>query len=141
MSQPLSYSSASDNEQSNLNTLSIFYFILAGLNALSSLFALLYLGFGVVMALAGLGSGKKEGAAAGMGIGAFFGCIGFVLLAVIGTLGVLNYMTGKSLRQRKRLTLCYVMAGIACLWVPFGTILGVFTFVVLSKPGVKQSFH
>jgi len=35
---------------------------------------------------------------------------------------------------------CVVMAGIACMFMPFGTVLGVFTLVVLTKPVVRELF-
>jgi len=33
-----------------------------------------------------------------------------------------------------------IVAGITCLSVPIGTVLGVFTLLVLSRPSVKQMF-
>ena len=33
-----------------------------------------------------------------------------------------------------------IVAGITCLSVPIGTVLGVFTLMVLSRPSVKQMF-
>jgi len=33
-----------------------------------------------------------------------------------------------------------VIAGIECLFMPFGTVLGVFTLVVLVRPSVKELF-
>ena len=37
-------------------------------------------------------------------------------------------------------TFCFVMAALACAFFPFGTILGIFTIVVLVRPGVKEMF-
>jgi hypothetical protein len=42
--------------------------------------------------------------------------------------------------RRRRLMLCYVTAALACLQMPFGTCLGIFTFIVLGRPSVKASF-
>lgn len=33
---------------------------------------------------------------------------------------------------------CLIMAGIACLFMPFGTVLGVFTIVVLTRESVRE---
>jgi hypothetical protein len=33
------------------------------------------------------------------------------------------------------------MAGIECVFMPFGTVLGVFTLVVLTRPSVKPLFE
>ena len=35
---------------------------------------------------------------------------------------------------------CLVMAGIECLFMPFGTVLGVFTIIVLMRESVKEMF-
>jgi hypothetical protein len=36
--------------------------------------------------------------------------------------------------------LCMITAGLSCLEMPYGTALGVMTFVVLSRPSVRQEF-
>ncbi len=56
---------------------------------------------------------------------------------------VWSYMlcrAGMSLLQNKRWTFCFVMAILLCLNPPLGTILGVFTIVVLNRPSVKELF-
>ncbi len=35
---------------------------------------------------------------------------------------------------------CLVMACVACLFMPFGTVLGVFTIIVLARPSVQTLF-
>ena len=37
-------------------------------------------------------------------------------------------------------TFCLVMGAVACMFMPVGTVLGVFTIVVLMKPSVKELF-
>jgi hypothetical protein len=36
---------------------------------------------------------------------------------------------------------CLVMASITCMFMPFGTVLGVFTLIVLMRPSVKPLFE
>ena len=48
---------------------------------------------------------------------------------------------GRCLNERRHYTFCMVMAGIACMFMPFGTILGVFTIIVLVRPSVKALFN
>jgi hypothetical protein len=67
----------------------------------------------------------------------FFGVV-FVLLC--GTVGGLTIWAGRCIAQRKRYMFCFVMACIACLSVPLGTALGVFTIIVLQRPTVKAMF-
>jgi hypothetical protein len=130
-----------DPDQSNLETLSIFYFIIAGLQALFACFGLLYVLFGVLIGFAGMAGANRPGDAGAAAVGAgMFICFGVVFILLAGTIAFLNYKTGRSLRARRNLTLCYVMAIIHCLLFPLGTILGVFTLVVLNRPSVKASF-
>lgn len=35
---------------------------------------------------------------------------------------------------------CLVMAGIECMFMPFGTVLGVFTIIVLMRESVQKLF-
>jgi hypothetical protein len=48
---------------------------------------------------------------------------------------------GYFLSLRKYYTFCLVMAGIECLFMPVGTVLGVFTIIVLMRPTVKAMFE
>lgn len=64
-------------------------------------------------------------------------------IAVLGgwTLGGLTAYAGRCIRDRKNHTLIFVIAGLNCFFaMPLGTILGVFTFVVLSRPAVQEMF-
>jgi len=49
-------------------------------------------------------------------------------------------IAGRSLALRKRYSFALVIACIECLFVPFGTILGVFTIVALSRESVRGLF-
>ena len=68
-----------------------------------------------------------------LGIYAVFGFI-----CVLGA--VLNVLAGHGLRNGRRWTLCFVVACLNCLQVPLGTVLGVFTLVVLNRTGVRARF-
>lgn len=48
--------------------------------------------------------------------------------------------TGRFIAQRKYYTFCFVMAAVESLFTPFGTVLAVFTLVVLLRESVKQMF-
>lgn len=64
--------------------------------------------------------------------------LGFGLLGVAQI--VLNILCARAIAKRQSLTLIYVTAGINCISVPIGTILGVFTFVILARPTVTPLF-
>ncbi len=60
------------------------------------------------------------------------------LLLVILCIG--NILSGLFIRKRKNRTFSFVIAGVNCLQIPFGTALGVFTFIVLSRISVKMEY-
>ena len=49
-------------------------------------------------------------------------------------------LAGRFISQRRSYTFCLVMAAVQCTFIPFGTVLGVFTIVALQKPSVRQLF-
>jgi hypothetical protein len=54
--------------------------------------------------------------------------------------GLANLISGFSIRVRKRRTFSLVVAGLNCLWMPFGTLLGVFTLIVLLRDSVRELY-
>ena len=75
---------------------------------------------------------------------AFVGWIFIVLGAVFFLAGVTVairiLMAGRCLSRRKGYSFALVIACVECLFVPFGTILGFFTIVALSRESVKALF-
>jgi hypothetical protein len=64
-----------------------------------------------------------------------------VLMALGATLAACIAVAGRFLSQRRRYLFCLVMACVmAALSMPFGTVLGVFTIIVLMRPTVKAAF-
>jgi hypothetical protein len=51
---------------------------------------------------------------------------------------VITVLCGRYLPRGTNRTFCYVVAGLTCLAIPYGTTLGVFTFLVLNRPEAKQ---
>ena len=66
--------------------------------------------------------------------------LGFFILAG-WSFGALTIFSGRSIKARKRRAFTFVMACLNTLLIPFGTVLGVFTLVVLSRPSVKRLYE
>jgi len=49
--------------------------------------------------------------------------------------------TGRFIARCKYYTFCFVMAAVESLFMPFGTVLAVFTLVVLLRESVKRMFE
>jgi len=67
------------------------------------------------------------------------GVIGFIILTG-WTLGGLTIYAGHCIKKRQRRTFVLIMAGANCIWIPYGTLLGVSTFLTLSSPDAKEEY-
>jgi hypothetical protein len=56
------------------------------------------------------------------------------------TTGILTIVSGRAIARRRWRTFSLVMAGVNCLWVPIGTVLGVFSFIVLMRGSVAALY-
>jgi hypothetical protein len=131
-----------DRDAEHLRLLSIFHYLVAVLDALLGCFAIIYVIMGAVfvgnpqMFTNHNGQGAPPPALFG-GVLIAFGA--FFLLMGWGIAGLLA-CAGHFLSQRRHYTFCLVMACVSCLFMPFGTILGVFTILVLQRPQVRAMF-
>jgi len=73
--------------------------------------------------------------------GWMFMIAGSVVVSVGWAAAICLFITGRKLKQRRGYLFCLITAGIACLFQPFGMVLGVFTFIVLLRPSVKAQFQ
>jgi hypothetical protein len=73
-------------------------------------------------------------------LGWIFAVLGSALFVTGIAMAICILIAGRCLSRRRCYSFALVMACIECLFVPFGTILGVFTIVVLSRESVKALF-
>ena len=128
-----------NRDEEQLRLLAIFHYVVAGIAALFSLFPIFHLVLGVFFVVASR-KAKAQADAPPEFVGWLFiglACF-FILLGL--TMAVMILISGRCLSGRRRYTLCQVLAGIECLFMPFGTILGVFTLVLLSRESVRALF-
>jgi len=129
-----------NTDEEHLRLLSIFHYVVAAMAAIIAGFPLIHVTLGLVMVLAPQSMGPPSGPPPAF-IGWFFVVMGglFVFLGLCFA-GMVFY-GGRCIAKRKHYTFCLVAAGLSCLFMPFGTVLGVFTLVVLMRPTVKQLFE
>ena len=131
----------SDESLGHLRLLSIFHFVYGGMVALFSMIWLIYVVFGVFMATSpDFVSSKGTHEAPPEAVGWIISGFGLVLIFIGWTVATLLIIAGRNLSRQRHHTYCMVVAAMACLFVPLGTVLGVFSLVVLTKPGVKELF-
>ena len=123
-------------DEQNLNLLSVFHYVVAGLTALFSCIFIVHIAMGVAML-----SGVFDSKDAPPRIFAWLFIVIPAFAMLCGwTLSVLIIMAGRRLKRRVSRTFCIVVAALECINMPFGTILGIFTLIVLSKDQVKLLF-
>ena len=122
----------------HLDLLGIFHYVVAAITALFALFPVIHLVVGLGLATGRLDGAQSPGEA--RMVGWLFVAIAVAMIVIGLACATLFAYAGRCLRQRRRHLLCMVAAGIACVFMPFGTVLGVFTLVVLSRPGVRELF-
>jgi len=131
-------------DREHLKLLSIGYMISAGVNAFFMLFGLFYVFMGAVASeMIGLspGTNAKPGQPPPAFIGWIFAGIGLAFFAIGLTFAILKFCAASNLKRRRSRIFCMVVAGLTCLEFPYGTALGVFTFISLSKESVVRLFE
>jgi hypothetical protein len=122
----------------HLRLLRIGYFVAAGMTALVSLFFLIY-SFAGFFILSRLTQGSGEAGPPEF-IGRLIGLFGLGFTLLVLTFAVMQFLTAQRLGERRSRVFCMVIAAITCLSLPYGTFLGVCTFVVLGRPTVRNLF-
>jgi hypothetical protein len=126
-------------DEEHLRLLAIFHYVVGGFAALFAMFPIIHLVIGLMFIFA-----PKAFESKGEPPPAFLGWF-FVIFA--GTFIIAGWIfagfvitTGRFLARHKHRLFCLVMAGIECAFMPFGTILGVFTIFTLMQEPVKELF-
>lgn len=155
-----------DQVREHIRLLSIFHYVVGGIGYLVSLFPIIHLAMGIFFLAAPeeFFEPPKPPKITGSSIGEspsleikdssvevsdefparLFGLLFTIIPAIIILCGfivsTLIVIAGKRLASHRSHTFCLVVAGIECLIMPFGTILGVFTILTLLKPEARQLF-
>src|SRR4030095_4349142 len=130
-----------DRDTEQLMLLAILHYVVAGLAALFSFFPLLYTVIGAIFIFASRHGTPKPGEELPPEfLGWIFAALGSAVFLIGIVMGIFILIPGLSLALRKRYSFALVIACIECLFVPFGTILGVFTIVTLSRESAKALF-
>jgi len=141
MSEPINYAtplpSTADTE--HLRILSVFHYALGGMVAFFGSFPLIHVTVGLLLIFGVIPTpGAQPNANRFAGV--FFVVIGGILVLLAWTMAILLILSGRYMATRRRQMFSIVVAGISCAFFPFGTVLGVFTFIVLLRPSVKMLY-
>ncbi|HZB26875.1 MAG TPA: hypothetical protein VE379_12110 [Vicinamibacterales bacterium] len=128
------FASAQNREQ--LRLLAIFHYVVGGLAGVFSLFPVIHLVMGIAMVTGRMDGPDQDGVLFGW----FFILFAAGMIIFGASFAVCLVLAGRFLMKRVHYTFCFVMAALACMFFPFGTVLGIFTIIVLSRTGVRDLF-
>jgi len=121
-----------------LKLLSIFHYVVGGLAGLFACFPIIHFVVGLGMLFSSFTQSSEAASFALFGL--LFTSIAGAIIFLGWAFAVCIILAGRYISQRKKHMFCMVMAGVECMFTPFGTVLGVFTIILLSKPEIKNLF-
>jgi hypothetical protein len=122
----------------HIKLLAIFHYVVGGLFGLAGCVPIIHLTVGVLMVTE---SPKMTGGPPVAAFGVFFIAIATFFILLFWSVAVCTILAGRYLHAQQHYLFCMVMAAILCAFMPFGTVLGVFTLIVLLRPSVKSLFQ
>jgi hypothetical protein len=128
-----------DEDARHLELLTIFHYVVGAIFALFGFMPIFHIviGIGMVTGTMDMFEGRDRPPDF---FGYFFIAGGIFMMAMMWALAAAVFMVAWCLKNRRSYIFCLVVAGFECFFAPFGTVLGVFTILVLSRPSVKALF-
>lgn len=126
-----------DND--HLKLVVIFHYVFGGVTGVFSLLPVIHLIIGIAFIL-GVDGMESGGEAPPAFFGWIFAIIGGGMMLLGLSLATCMLIAGRMLARRRHYVFCLVIAALECILMPLGTILGVFTIIVLMRDSVKDAF-
>jgi hypothetical protein len=123
-----------NQDEQYLKLLSVFHYVVGGLVAFFACIPFIHLVLGIAMLVGAFQDGPPSV------VGLIFVLMAVLFITAGWTLAICIVIAGRCLAKRKHYMFCLVIAAISCTFMPFGTVLGVFTIIVLMRPSVKELF-
>jgi len=123
-----------NKDEEHLRLLSIFHYVVGGIAGFFACFPVIHLIMGIAMLTGSFKGGPPPV------IGLLFIMMALVIMTLGWTLAICLIVSGRYLARRKHYKFCFAIACVSCLLMPHGTVLGVFTIIVLMRPSVKELF-
>lgn len=131
-----------DKLTDQINLLATFHYVVGGIMALFSCMPFIHVFMGLMVISGGFAeSGTTHNTPPDAWFGWIFVIMGSIFILLGWLISIAILIAGSKLRKRKNRTYCLVVAGIECMFMPFGTVLGVFTLIALTKEEAKELFE
>jgi hypothetical protein len=115
------------------------YFFQGGVTLLMCVFGLFYVFLGL-FAFSSLKVPANAGGPPPEFVGYVMAAMGGLFTVAGAIFSALQFFTARFLRLRRHRAICLITAGLSCIWIPYGTVIGVWTFLVLGRTTVRALF-
>lgn len=142
---PLAYAGPQPGSEdaSHLKVLAICHWVLGGLTILFGFFPIVHITMGIMIVNGKFGpppSTQNSFPGFDATFGWLFIVMGSFAMLLMWAMGILIISSGVCIHRRRKRMFSVVIAAITCAWFPIGTVLGVFTLMVLFRESVKQLY-
>ncbi|MBD3264791.1 MAG: hypothetical protein GF375_06790 [Candidatus Omnitrophica bacterium] len=127
-------------DQEHLKILSVFHYVVSVFMFVVASFFIIHIVLGASIVISPETMLDDKGHPPPAFIGWIFILMGSIVIFGGWSLAGCLIAAGRFLTRRKHYLFCLIVAGLNCLFVPLGTILGIFTLIVLLRDSVKGSF-
>ena len=127
-------------DEEHLRLLATFHYVVAVIGAIFACFPLIHVAIGVMMIVDPASMSGGQNAAPPRAFGYFFAVIGSLFVLMGWAAAVCTFVSGRYLARRRKRMFSFVVAALLCMFIPFGTVLGIFTIIVLSRDSVQRLY-
>lgn len=128
-------------ETKQLELLALFHYIVGGITALFSCMPFIHVFMGLFFVFGNFEETTESSSQAPEAwLGWIFVIMGSLFILTGWAVAACIIAAGRKLKARKNRMFCMVIAGIECMFMPFGTVLGIFTLITLNKETVRAAF-
>lgn len=128
------------NDASQLKLLMVFHYVLAGLSVVGLGFLYLHFKFMDLMMNNPEMWEESNQTPPPEQFFALFQYMYFGMAVMIIVFAIGNVLSARFIQTRRHRVFSLIIAGLDCLMFPFGTALGVFTFIVLLRDSVTETY-
>jgi hypothetical protein len=141
MEAPTPSPNSPSTDAEHLRLLVIFHYVVAAMGAVFACFPLLHVAIGVMMVVSPeFMAGGEKGTPPPPAIGYLFIVMGGLCVVLGWAAAICTFVSGRFLARRRNRMFSFVMAALLCMMFPFGTVLGIFTIIVLSRESVQRLY-
>jgi len=127
-------------DQKHLQLISTFHYVVGGILVFFACMPLIHFSVGIAIMSGALDGANNANQGPPVFFGAIFAVMGALFFIIGQALAWLIIYSGKQIKKREHYTFSFVLACVMCMFMPLGTILGIFTIILLSKESIKQLY-